>query len=66
MTIVVDGSVSDVTAAAQAGKSAAQAVGKVKLCEVISNPHPEINKFVYTDGVKPDETGGTDTRGTGE
>lgn len=52
VTIVVDGSVSDVREAAQAGKSAAGNVGKVKLCEVIPNPHEEIKKFIYTDDKK--------------
>ena len=47
VTVVVDGSVSDVTAAAEAGRAAAAKVGKVKLCEVIANPHPEITKFLY-------------------
>ena len=49
VTIVVDGTISDVTAAAQAGKTAAAQVGKVKLCEVIARPHPQITKFLYTD-----------------
>ena len=49
VTIVVDGTVSDVTAAAEAGREAAALVGKVKLCEVIANPHPEVTKFLYTD-----------------
>ena len=49
VTIVVDGTISDVTAAAQAGKVAAAQVGKVKLCEVIARPHPQITKFLYTD-----------------
>ena len=49
VTIVVDGTVSDVTAAAQAGREAAAQVGKVKLCEVIANHQPEITKFLYTD-----------------
>ena len=49
VTIVVDGTVSDVTAAAEAGREAAARVGKVKLCEVIANPHPEVTKFLYTD-----------------
>lgn len=49
VTVVVDGSVSDVQAAALAGKVAAEKVGKVKLCEVIARPHPEIQKFIYTD-----------------
>ena len=48
VTIVVDGTISDVTAAAQAGKAAAAQVGKVKLCEVIARPHPQITKFLYT------------------
>ena len=49
VTVVVDGTVSDVTAAAEAGRTAAAAVGTVKLCEVIANPHPELRKFLYTD-----------------
>ena len=49
VTIVVDGTISDVTAAAQAGKAAAAQVGKVKLCEVIARPHPQITKFLYPD-----------------
>ena len=47
VTVVVDGTVSDVTAAAEAGRVAAAQVGNVKLCEVIPNPHPEITKFLY-------------------
>ncbi len=47
VTVVVDGTVSDVTAAAEAGRAAAAEVGKVKLCEVVPNPHPEIAKFLY-------------------
>ena len=54
VTIVVEGTISDVTAAAEAGRVAAAAVGNVKLCEVIANPHPEIRKFIYTDPL--DET----------
>ena len=49
VTIVVDGSIGDVQAAAEAGKAAAAKVGSVKLCEVIPRPHPEILKFIYTD-----------------
>ena len=49
VTVVVDGSVSAVTAAAEAGREAAAKVGNVKLCEVIANPHPEVTKFLYTD-----------------
>lgn len=49
VTVVVDGAVGDVTEAADAGKAAAGKVGKVKLCEVIPNPHPEVQKFIYLD-----------------
>ena len=48
VTVVVEGSVSAVTAAAEAGKAAAAEVGNVKLCEVIARPHPEIMKFLTT------------------
>ncbi len=49
VTLVIDGTVSDVTAAAEAGNKAAAKVGIVCLCEVIPRPHPEITKFLYTD-----------------
>ena len=49
VTLVIDGTVSDVTAATEAGRIAAAEVGNVKLCEVIARPHPEITKFLYTD-----------------
>jgi len=49
VTIIVDGSVSNVQEAARAGKAAAEKIGKVKVCEVIPRPHPEIKKFIYTD-----------------
>ena len=48
VTVVVTGSVSAVTAAAQAGAAAAAEVGNVKLCEVIARPHPEVIKFLTT------------------
>ncbi|MBP3436555.1 MAG: BMC domain-containing protein [Clostridia bacterium] len=48
VTIVIQGSVSDVTAASQAGAAAAGEVGKVKLCEVIARPHEEVMKFLTT------------------
>ena len=51
VTVVVDGTVSAVSAAAEAGREAAARVGNVKLCEVIARPHPEITKFLYTDNV---------------
>ena len=51
VTIVVDGTVSDVTAAAEAGKIAAAKVGVVCLCEVIPRPHPQIVELLYTDVV---------------
>ena len=49
VTLVIDGSVSDVTAALEAGRDAAAQVGNVKLAEVIARPHPEVTKFLYTD-----------------
>ena len=48
MTLEGEGSVSDVTAALEAGREAAAQVGNVKLCEVIARPHPEVTKFLYT------------------
>ena len=48
VTVVVEGTVSDATAAAEAGRQAAEEVGKVKLCEVIARPHPEVMKFLTT------------------
>ena len=49
VTLVIDGSVSGVTAALEAGREAAAQVGNVKLAEVIARPHPEVTKFLYTD-----------------
>ena len=49
VTVVVEGEVSAVQAAAEAGKIAAAEVGSVKLCEVIARPHPDIMKFLKTD-----------------
>ena len=51
LVTVVEGSVSAVQAAAEAGKAAAAQVGPVKLCEVIARPHPQIMKFLRTDPV---------------
>ena len=48
VTVVVEGSVSDVTAALEAGKVAAAAVGNVKLAEVIARPHPDVMRFLTT------------------
>ncbi|MDY3846208.1 MAG: BMC domain-containing protein [Eubacteriales bacterium] len=48
VTVVVQGEVSAVEAAARAGAAAAAEVGKVKLCEVIARPHPEVMKFLTT------------------
>ena len=48
VTVVVEGSVSAVKAAADAGRAAASQVGNVKLCEVIARPHPEVMKFLTT------------------
>ena len=48
VTVVVEGEVSAVQAAAEAGRVAAAAVGNVKLCEVIARPHPDVMKFLTT------------------
>lgn len=45
VTLVITGSVSAVTAAIEAGQSAASPLGKVYGQAVIANPHPEITKF---------------------
>ncbi len=49
VTVVVAGTVSAVTAAAEAGRAAAAEVGNVKLCEVIARPHPDVMRFLLTD-----------------
>ena len=51
VTVVVEGEVSAVQAAADAGRAAAAEVGNVKLCEVIARPHSEVMKFLHTDPV---------------
>ena len=51
VTVVGEGAVSAVQAAADAGKAAAAEVGNVKLCEVIARPHPEVMKFLRTDPI---------------
>ena len=51
VTVVVEGSVSAVQAAADADRAAAAEVGNVKLCEVIARPHPEVMKFLRTDPI---------------
>ncbi len=48
VTVVVEGSVSDVTVALEAGVKAAKAVGNVKLAEVIARPHPDVMSFLKT------------------
>ena len=48
VTVVVEGSVSAVTAALEAGKAAAAAVGNVKCAEVIARPHPDVMQFLTT------------------
>ena len=48
VTVVVEGTVSDVTAALEAGRAAAAEVGNVKCCEVIARPHPDVMKFLTT------------------
>ncbi len=49
VTVVVEGTVSAVEAAARAGAVEAAKVGKVKLCEVIARPHPDIMKFLKSE-----------------
>ena len=49
VTIVITGSVSDVSAAVEAGKSMASGLGKVYGCEVIARPNDEIIKFFDTE-----------------
>ena len=49
VTVVVEGTVSAVSAALEAGVEAAQAVGSVMCQEVIARPHPDIVKFIKTD-----------------
>ncbi len=48
VTIVVEGEVSAVKAALEAGVKAAAEVGNVKVCEVIARPHPDVMKFLTT------------------
>ena len=48
VTVVVEGEVSAVTAALQAGVVAASEVGNVKVSEVIARPHPDVMKFLTT------------------
>ena len=48
VTVVVEGEVSAVRAALEAGAQAAGEVGNVKCCEVIARPHPDVMKFLTT------------------
>ena len=48
VTVVVQGEVSAVKAALEAGARAAREAGKVKSCEVIANPHPAVMRFLTT------------------
>ncbi len=48
VTVVVQGEVSAVKAALEAGAVAAAEVGNVKVCEVIANPHPDVMRFLTT------------------
>ena len=48
VTVVVEGEVSAVRAALEAGAAAAAEVGKVKCCEVIARPHPDVMAFLTT------------------
>ena len=48
VTVVVEGEVSAVSAAVEAGAAAAADVGNVKCKEVIARPHPDVMKFLTT------------------
>jgi microcompartment protein CcmL/EutN len=48
VTVVVEGTVSAVQAAVDAGVVAANEVGNVKLYEVIARPHPDVMAFLTT------------------
>ena len=48
VTVVVEGEVSAVTAALEAGRVEAAKVGNVKCCEVIARPHPDVMRFLTT------------------
>ena len=48
VTVVVEGEVSAVRAALDAGAAAAAEVGKVKCQEVIARPHPDVMAFLTT------------------
>ena len=45
VTIVIAGKVDAVREAIEAGRTAAESLGKIYGCEVIPNPHEEIIKF---------------------
>ena len=48
VTVVVEGEVSAVKAAIEGGAASASEVGKVKCCEVIARPHPDVMRFLTT------------------
>ena len=48
VTVVVEGEVSAVKAALEAGAVEAGKVGNVKCCEVIARPHPDVMRFLTT------------------
>ena len=48
VTVVVEGEVSAVSAAIEAGAAAAAEVGSVKCKEVIARPHPDVMRFLTT------------------
>ena len=65
VTIVVQGSVSAVTASVEAGKAVANRLNCLKAAEVIARPHKEIYKFLHldeeTDTVTNSESAATHT-----
>jgi len=46
VTVVIQGDISSVTAALEAGAAAAAQVGQVACREVIARPHPNVMKFL--------------------
>ena len=48
VSVMVRGDVGAVKAAVEAGAAAAAEVGKVKCCEVIARPHPDVMRFLTT------------------
>lgn len=52
VSIVIQGSVSDVKEAIEYGKVAASKMGKVAACAIINNPHEEVQRVVLQSAKK--------------